>query len=151
MSTKLSYPKLPDGYRWNLLNKIRMATGYWPGTWTTGTNTYLEFHEDLNQSEIDTVDAIMASPESACDPVEFAITGNTYIVKDIWNYRAQIEAACGFNVAIGYKASETPPDPGALDLIVLQPTDPTYQAVKILTNPEKNALENAIIALGGWQ
>ena len=145
MGTKLSYPPLPDGYRWNLLNKINYKIGKWPGTATTGNATHLNFIEDLTQDEIDRVNTIMADPNTAQNSIEFAMSGNRLIVKDIWDWRDQIETEAGFNVAITYRSSGLKGD--AFDEIVIQGTDPTYQAEKILTNTDKRNLLAAVEGL----
>ena len=142
MGTKLSYPPLPDGYRWNLLNKINYKIGKWPGTATTGNATNLHFIEDLTAQEIDDVNAIMADANTAQNSIEFASANNRKIVKDIWEWRDQIETEAGFNVAITYRSSGLKGD--ALDEIVLQGTDPTYQAEKILTNTDRRNLQSAL-------
>ena len=146
MSTKLSYSPLPDGYRWNLLNKINYKIGKWPGTATTGTATKLIFVEDLTPQEIADVDAIMADPNTAQGSIEFEFTDNRLIVKDIWEWRDEIETEAGFNVAITYRSSGLK-GAGVLDEIVLQGTDPTYQAVKILTNTDKRNFLSAVEGL----
>lgn len=151
MATKLTYPKLPGGYEWNLAYRLQIQTGYWPNISHTANQTVITFAEDLTQGAIDLVNAVMVIPATAQDPILFEITGNTYILKDIWEYRATLEADAGFNIAVSYRQSGSGPDPNAQDEIVLQPTDPTYQAVRILTNPQKNALVNAVEALGRWE
>lgn len=142
MGTDLTYPPLPDGYRWNLLNKINYKIGKWPGTSTNANRTILRFIEDLTPQEIADVDAIIGDGSTCQDPIQFATQNNRKIVKDIWEWRDQIEAEAGFNVAISYRSSGLKGD--ALDEIVLQGTDPTYQAEKILTNTDKRNLQNAL-------
>lgn len=142
MGTKLTYPPLPDGYRWNLLNKIHMKTSYWPGTSTTTSETKLNFIEDLTAQEITDVDTIVGDGSTCQDPVIFAMINNKYIIKDVWEWRDQVEADAGFQVAITYRSSGLKGD--ALDEIVVQPTDPTYQAERIMTNPQKNNLLGAL-------
>lgn len=151
MSTKLTYPRLPAGYEWNLAYRLQINTGYWPNISHTSNQTVVTFAEDLSQGAIDLVDAVMAVPATAQEPIKFEMTGNTYIVKDIWEHRATLEADAGFNIAVSYRRSASPPDPAAQDEIVLQPTDPTYKAIKILTNPEKNDLVAAVNSLGYWE
>jgi hypothetical protein len=149
MGTKLSYPPLPDGYRWNLLSKINYKIGKWPGTETNTRETKLEFIEDLTPQEIIDVEAIMADPNTAQSPIVFEILNNTFILKDVQEWRAELEAAAGYEIAITYRSSGL--QGTALDEIVLQPTDPTYQAVRILSNPQKNALVGAVEDLGRWE
>lgn len=142
MGTKLTYPVLPDGYRWNLLNKINYKIGKWPATATTGLGTHINFIEDLTAQEIDDVNTIMAEPNTAQNSIEFVSANNRKIVKDIWEWRDQIETECGFNVAISYRSSGLKGD--ALDEIVLQGTDPTYQAEKLLTSTDRRNLQDAL-------
>jgi hypothetical protein len=150
MPTTLTYPVLPAGYKWNMLEKIELKTGYRPrSTASDGNQTRIHFIQDLTAEEIADVDAIVGDGSNAQDPIIFTMTNNTYIVKDIYNWRDQLETETGLNIAITYRSSGN--KGSKLDEIVVQATDPTYQAVKILTNPEKNALVNAIANLGRWE
>ena len=151
MGTKLSYPPLPDGYRWNLLNKINMKIGKWPGTSTTGIATYINFVEDLTAQEITDVDAIMADPNTAQAPVVGVIPHNHYVLKDIWEWRGELEIATGINFALTYRSSGTF-GPDVYDEIIVQPVDATYQTERDLTNPEKNTVANTIRSqMGDWE
>lgn len=151
MATKLSYPKLPDGYGWNLSNKIRMKIGKKPGISSTANTTYINFDEDLIQAEIDIVDAIMDDPNTAQEPIESTITDNSYIIKDIWDWRQELETTTGINFAIGYKSSGTF-GPNVYDLIILVPMDVNYENEIELTNPQKNTVANTIRSqMGGWE
>ena len=150
MPTQLVYDLLPDGCRWNLLNKIYMKTGYWPRTSDTSKTTYINFTETLSQQGIDEVNAIVGDGSTACDPVVFAAVDNKYIVKDIWEWKEQLETDVGFEIIITFRSSGTY-GPNVYDEIVLQPSDPTYQVERVLTNPQKNALVNAVADLGSWE
>ena len=143
MGTKLEFNPLPEGYRFNLLNKIYMKTGFWPATSTTSSKTYLNFIEDLTAQQITDVENIIGDGSTCQNPIVFALSNNRYIIKDIWEYRADIEAEVGFNVAITYRSSGTYGS-DVYDEIVVQPTDPTYQAQLIMTNPQKNTLLGAL-------
>ena len=146
MGTKLTYDPLPSGgYTWNLLNKINMKIGKRPGTSTNSRHTYIYFIEDLTAQEIADVDAIIGDGSTAKDSVEFATVNNRYIIKDIWEWRNEIEAELGFNIAITYRSSGTHGD--RIDEIVFQPTDPTYQAEKLLDNTDKRNIVSALEGL----
>jgi hypothetical protein len=149
MPTTLTYDPLPDGYNWNLREKIRLKIGYFPAHSRTTSHSYLNFDEDLTQQQIDDVDAIVGDGTNAQDPIEFATVNNTFILKDVHDWRDQLETDAGFEIAITYRQSGNKGD--RYDEIVLQATDPTYQAQRILTNPQKNALENAVANLGRWE
>ena len=150
MATKLTFPLLPVGSRWNLMTKIEYKIGKRPSSSTNARETSLTFADDLTPQEIIDVNAIMADPNTAQDPIVFAVQNNTYILQDVWEWRVKVETEAGYEIAITYGSSGNK-GPGVLDEIVLQPTDPTYQAVRILNNPQKNALVNAIENLGRWE
>lgn len=151
MPTKLSYPPLPEGYRWNLLNKINMKIGKWPGTSTTGNATYLNFIEDLTPQEITDVDTIVGDGSTCQDPVVGVIADNHYVLKDIWEWRGELETATGINFALTYRSSGTF-GPNVYDEIIVQPVDPTYQTERDLTNPEKNTVAVTIRSqMGDWE
>jgi hypothetical protein len=151
MPTELTYPKLPDGYGWNLSNKIRMRIGYNTTISSTANNTYIRFAEDLVQAEIDQVDAFMVDPDAAQNPIESTIEENSYVIKDIWEWRQELETTTGINFAIGYKSSGTFGSK-VYDLIVLVPMDANYENEIALTNPQKNSVQNTIRSqMGGWQ
>jgi hypothetical protein len=141
MATKLTYPPLPDGYRWNLLNKIFIKTGYWPGTSTTSNFTYIHFIEDLTAPEIALVDGLMASPNTVQDPGMVEIAGNSATIKDIWEFKSDFETDAGRTCEIFY--GESVPDSGVFDLIHLK-------FHEILNNPAKNAVESAYGNLFTW-
>jgi len=143
MGTKLIYDPLPTGgYTWNLLNKINMKIGKWPGTSTNSRHTYINFIEDLTAQEISDVDAVIGDGSTAKDPVVFPTADNKFILKDVWEWKDEIEAACGFNVAITYRSGGTHGD--RIDEIILQPVDPTYQTEKIMTVQENKSLKAAL-------
>ena len=145
MSTKLTYPKLPAGYRWNIRQKIRLLTGYWCGSYTTATNTYFGFTEDLTPQEITDIDTLIGDGSTCQDPVKFVLSGNRIIIKCIPEWLPKLEARAGFNIALTYQLSGDKGDnPGHPDEIVLQAVDPTYQMEKILTQPEKRAFMDAV-------
>jgi hypothetical protein len=153
MPTKLTYPKLPDGYGWNLSNKIRMKIGYKNYiSSNANTNTYIHFPDnDLTQDEIDQVDAIMADPNTAQDPIQSTIEENAYHIKDIWDWRSELETTTGINFAIGYYSSGQF-GPNVQDMIILVPMDENYENEIELTNPQKNTVANTIRSqMGGWQ
>lgn len=139
MATKLTYPKLPSGYRWNVRQRIRLKTGYWCGSYTTANNTYFNFTEDLTEQEKTDVNNIIGDGSTCQDSIEFALVNNRIIIKCIPEWLSELEAQAGFNIALTYRLSGSKgTNPGHPDEIVLQAVDPTYQMEKILTNPEKN-------------
>ena len=123
-----------------------MKTGYWPATSTTSNTTHINFIEDLTEQEKTDVNNIVGDGSTACDPVAFVSLGNRIIVKDIWNWRSQLESDAGFNIAITYRSSGTYGS-NVNDEIVLQATDPTYQGEKLLTGNEPKNFMDAVIGL----
>ena len=150
MGTTLEYPPLPQGKRWNVIQKISLKTGYWPGTYTTSQKTVFQFIEDLTPQEQIDVDLIIGDGGTCQDPIVFTSLNNTYILKDVFDWHAELEANTGFNIALSYRSSGTY-GPDVYDEIVLQPTDPTYQSVKVLGVQDKKAFIVAIEDLGRWE
>ena len=146
MATKLTYPPLSnDGNRYNVTQKIFYKIGYITHTYTTSQITVFLFEEDLTPEEIAEVDAIMADPNTAQDSIQFAMIGNRLIVRNILDWKDEIEAACGFNVSITFRRSGLKGN--SFDELVLQGTDPTYQMEKILTNTNKRDFLAAVEGL----
>ena len=135
MGTELTYPKLPDGKPWNLKNKIRIKIGYSPTIYGTSQNTIMRFAEDLQQSEIDEVDALMSDPNTAQDPNAPWITGNSCRIKDIYKHKGTFETNAGYTCEIFYD--------DVLGEIVLQFN-------QLLNNPAKNDVEAAFADLFTW-
>jgi hypothetical protein len=142
MPTDLTYPYIGEGYKWNLLYKIYLKTGYWcDHVGQKPVSSILKFDEDLTPQEKTDVNTIVGDGSTCQDPIKFATANNKFIIKDVYWWRNQIETAVGFNVAVSYQKSGSHPEE---DEIVLQPTDPTYQMEKILTQNQKNQLRSAL-------
>lgn len=143
---------ISTNYHFNLTSKIRHQISTYTGNIAriiAGDTMTLRFDRDLTSPELTILNSILAVPDDAYDPVDFATVNNTFILKDIWDWRDQIETDCGFNVIITYRSSGS--KGSRFDEIVIQATNSTYDAERILTNPQKNALENAIQDLGYWE
>ncbi len=151
--TEYSYPKpISTNYHFNLNSKILHRISTYTGKIArivAGDIMTLRFERELTPPELTILNNILAVPDNAYDPVEFATVGNHYVLKDIWEWRDQVETDCGFNVIITYRSSGSKGP--RFDEIVIQPTNSTYDAELILTNPQKNALESAIENLGVWE
>jgi len=150
MSTKLTYDPLPDGYGWNLANRIKRDTGYWPGISTTALHTYIHFAEDLTQEQIDAVDALMVDAVGNQDP-ELGVAGNTYVIKDILDWLDFIIQQTGINFFLTYGSSGTFGD-NVNDVIYLKPVESDGVTELILSPNERNTIENIIKQnTGEWQ
>lgn len=93
---QIDYPPI-TGYRWNLIQKIGLATGIDPagiGTSDNGSATSIHLPVDsLTTAQRAAVDAIMASANPCSPP---ANTGNTtYRIVDIWSMRQWFIAQIG--------------------------------------------------------
>jgi hypothetical protein len=142
MPTNLSYPYIGEGYKWNLLYKIFLKTGYWcDHVGKPPTSSLLKFDEDLSEQEKTDINNIVGDGSTCQDAIKFATVNNKFIIKDVFWFRDEIEAAVGFNVAVSYQKSGTHPEE---DEIVVQATDPTYQIEKILSQNQKNQLRSAL-------
>jgi hypothetical protein len=98
-----------------MLQRIYNAIGMEPigsGDNSSG-QTFLTFSRELTNPEKNLVDSIMASnPTFPPSPV-----GTRFVVADIWNKKAQFEAAIGLSYDIYY--SESVPGSGDVDTIEL--------------------------------
>ena len=152
MSTQLQYSALTHVKLgiWSIKQKIFYKTGYKPiKVWQNSENFNMEFAEDLTPEEIATIDGIVGHPNAQGPDLDLQIVNNTYIMRDIWVYRDVIAAEAGFDFSIWFRSS------GAmgtqLDEIVVIPTDPTHNMQRLLTNPQRNNLVNAIGAGNRWE
>jgi hypothetical protein len=147
--TTLTYDPLPEGEKWNLANKIHRITGYWCNIVTTGTATYLHFYDvTLTEEQIAEINILMADI-TAQDP-DMGSPGNTYIIKDIWVWRTELEAQTGVKFFITYGSSGIFGDED--DLIYLKPVEDDYVTERVLSPNERNAVDNVIKQnFGGWQ
>jgi hypothetical protein len=152
MSTNLVYSKLPNVKlgMWSIKQKIQFAIGYTPTMWSSGSNTNVQFSEDLTQPEIDAVNDIVNDPNAQGPDVDLQIINNSYIIRDIWAWRNQIAIDAGIDFSMWYQSSETFGS-NVMDEIVVIPTDSTHTAQRLLTNPEKNALETALTDGNRWE
>jgi hypothetical protein len=149
MATILSYDPLPEGYGWNLANKIKRDTGYWPSITTTALHTYINFTQDLTPEQIAAVDSLMADA-GAQDPV-IGIPGNTYVIKDIWEWLSFIEQQTGIKFMLTYGSSGTF-GPNVQDLIYMVPVEADGVTELELAPNQRNAVENIIKQnTGEWQ
>ena len=135
---RYTFPKITgDGYQWHLANKAEIISGQKPITrYGTGTSTILVFASELTTQQEADIRALFDDPNTTLDPMHPTITGgDKFIIKDFWETRDEFKAAIGgleFSVWFT-KSSPEKPKPDQIEL--------HFQ--KILTNPEKNAIENA--------
>jgi len=145
----LVYDPLPEGYGWNLSNKIHRDTGEWSTISSTSSHTYIRFDNDLEQWQVDAVDALVADI-NAQNP-EIGVEGNTYVIKDIWEWRAQLESLTGIKFFITYGSSGMFGD-NVEDLIYLLPVEEDGATERVLSPNERNSVGNIIKqSFGGWE
>ena len=152
MSTHLRYAKLNEqklGF-WSIRQKIKFATGYDCKSYQTDSGFNLVFTQDLTEQEIGAVDSIVLDQDAQGPDVSLQIQNNTFIMRDIWVYRNEIAAEAGFDFSIWFRSSGTF-GPNVMDEIVIIPTDPTHTMQRLLTNPQKNNLINAIKSGDRWE
>lgn len=153
MATELSYePKTHVKLGlWSIKQKIYYATGYKPiKTWQNNTALNFIFAENLTPAEIQKIDNIVNHPNAQGPDVSLQLQNNCYIMRDIWVYRDEIATEAGFDFSIWFRSSGIFGS-NVLDEIVIIPTDPTHTMQRILTNPQKNNLVNAIKSCDRWE
>jgi len=133
------YPQVSGGYRWNMLQRIYLAIGIEPtSSGDTGGQTFLTFSRELSVAEKASVDAIMSN-----NPTFPPVTTNTvFLVKDLWEFKADLEAAMGLNYDMYYY--ESVPGSGRIDMISLQ-----FRSV--LTTQQKNKVINEYQKIATWK
>jgi hypothetical protein len=134
----LTFPALPKGYGWNLRQKIQLKLGLKDGQVHLNTNpngSELLFEVDLTEAQKAAAKEIMADPESAQEaPPELIIPGNNFVIKDLYYYKAQLEADTGYQLQVYYESSG---NFGTIyDEIFVIPCDSTYTKQRKLTGDE---------------
>ena len=132
------YPKASGEYRWHIQQKCVQAIGRQPRAMmdTGDDKTMLRFDPPLAAGEKAEIDAIFSDPATVCDAPAIAIAGNSYLLKDIWECRAELEAAIGFPIVFWFPKSEPGDErPNRIRLDF---------AGRILTQQDKKAVEDAI-------
>ena len=154
MATKLTYPKLLHVKlgMWSIKQKIHYKTGIAKDQiimWGNSENTNIDFLIDLTQQQIDDVNAIMAHEDAQGPDTDLMVTGNSLILLDPYVWHQSNETETGIHHTIWYRESGS--FPGRLDEVVIIPTDATHTAQRIVTKPQKNAIENAIVESFRWE
>lgn len=153
MGTKLVYPNLSYVKlgKWQLANKIEWVTTYRPTIWSNSSNSlYVSFEADLTQQQIDLVNAIMNSADSQGPDNVLMVQNNSYIITDIWEYNQVVASETGIDFRVYYRHSGNLPGNYYPDEIVIVPVGP-MGGQRILTNPQKNDLVNAINSRNRWE
>jgi hypothetical protein len=152
MPTKLTFPKLSYVKLglWSIRQKIQFATGYTPHIWSNSQNLFVEFTQDLTTQEEDDVSAIVNHADAQGPNVDLMVVNNSYILRDPWEWRDQIATDTGIDFSLWYRSSGLV-GAGIIDEIVIIPTDSTHTAQRILTNPQKNALVEALTDGNRWE
>jgi len=153
--TRLSYPKLPHVKLglWSIRQKINFALEIDTSEismWGDEENTYIDFQTDLTQEQIDKINLIVNDPNAQTADVNLQLVNNTYIMRDIWEWRDQIAAESGIDFSVWFRSSGTFGS-NIMDEIVIIPTDPTHTMTRLLTKQQKSALEAAIISGNRWE
>ena len=86
------YTQVTGGYRWNMIQRIINEVGIEPkSTCDVGTQTVIEFDQELSSSDKNKLDQVMAdnptSPPSSL--------GTKYLIKDIWEKRSDFKTNTG--------------------------------------------------------
>jgi hypothetical protein len=124
----MDFDTLPKGYGWNLRQKIQYALGLKDGQVHINTNPHgsqLLFEVELTSEQESLVEGIMADPEKAqLPPEELMVPGNTFVVKDLYEYKKELEMNSGYPLQVYYKQSGRHGD--IYDEIFVIPCDSTY-------------------------
>lgn len=128
---RYDYAQVQGGYRWNMLQRIKSATGIEPTNTSDvqigdSTRTVVEFARDLTNTEKANLDALMAS-----NPTKPPVGTKRFTIKDIWETLAVFNTATGVSCSLYF--SESVPGSGKIDQIELH-------TPSSLTNTQKNKI-----------
>lgn len=125
-----NYPKVTNGFRWNLLQRCLHEIGMEPGVGDMGDDTFIVFPRELTAAEKTILDNIMAN-----DPQNPPPTGVRVNIKDIFETFNELKATVNLpNLRI--YCTEAVPGSGQVNRITLWHPAP-------LTNTQKNAIKTA--------
>jgi hypothetical protein len=149
---KYKYPKPTDtGHHWHTLYKAWIVTGIRPlGKSETMTDCIIIFDQELTTQQETDLTAMMAGDPREPSFAGFQETGTqTFVVKDLFGKREWFDAWFASTGISGeammfFVESDPVGNPGVYDEIHIKFT-------KLLTNPNKNAVESAFAAAGDWQ
>lgn len=145
MSQDYYYPKAGGDYRWHITQKCKLAIGRGPNAImdTSDNKTMLRFDPPLSDADELLVDEIFSDSATACDAPIITVQNNKYVIKDIYEWRAELETNIGFPLTLWFV--KDPPESLKPNMIELQ------FGSKLLTVQDKKAVQDAIDALFiGW-
>lgn len=146
MTQDYFYWKAGGDYRWHIQQKCLLAIGREPIAMmdTSDNKTMLRFDPPLNEvTEKPLIDAIFADSNTACNAPTVTMINSTYRIKDIYEWRDELEANIGFPVTMWFtKSVPEKENPDYIDL---------HFEGKVLAVKDKKAVEDAVKALTiGW-
>jgi hypothetical protein len=137
---------------WTFKSKIHYYTGIPFGEirlWGDSENMYVEFQVDLTQEQIDWIGDLVNRSDVQGPDTDLILVNNSYVLYDIWERRDLIAAEAGFDFRMWWDSTGDL-GPNVKDKIIYTPVN-ANGAIRILTNPQKNALVNAIEQGNGWE
>lgn len=146
MSQDYFYPKIGGDHRWNIYQKCRLAIGREPIVImdTSDDKTMLRFEPPLDvETEKPLIEATFADPDEARKTPVVTLKDHTYRIKDIYEWRKELEDKIGFSVVMWFtKSSPEKKNPDYIDL--------HFQG-KVLSVQDKRAVVAAVEDLFiGW-
>src|SRR3990172_3646540 len=128
ITVEYRYAQVSGGYRWNLMERCRNEVGVNPiMAGDVAGVTVVAFDRELTITEKAKLDALMNNNPTF--PPNFP--GSKFIIRDVWNQKATIQAAMGFPYTVYY--SESTPGSGVVDQIELH-------FASILTAAQRNKI-----------
>jgi hypothetical protein len=134
---------------WNLRQKIKDQVGVDVHHLRSSAHTIIYSETPLTEQQKDQIKTILNDPLTAFEPESNMIeANNVIIIKDVWSYKEQLEAALGFKFIVRYRQSEAFKDTTEFDEIMLIPCDDNRTGKRTLDSTEKNNLLNQVRNLG---
>ena len=134
---------------WNLRQKIKDQVGVDVHHVRSSAHTILLCETPLTEQQKDQIRTILDDPNTVFEPESSMVeANNVIIIKDVWSYKEQLEAALGFKFIVRYRQSEAFKDTTEFDEIMLIPCDDNRTGKRTLDSTEKNNLLNEVSNLG---
>ena len=108
------YPQVVDGFRWNMLKRIKNEVGIEPINLSdTNNETFVYFDRKLTDQEKSTLDSVMKDSPSYPPKT----TNTVFKIEDIWERLTKFNSQTGFDFKLYY--SESVSGSGKFDQIEL--------------------------------
>lgn len=151
MSTELMFPALPtkNVMGWNLRQRIKYKTGATVHYDHDDRRTCIFCDVDLTEEQKKQIAEIVSDARNAFGPdPALVLPGNSIVIRDIFNYKGQVEKRCGFRFQLYNRQTKKFRGSGEQDEILIVPCTDDYQLKRQLSKDEIKVFFDAYKGLG---